>query len=126
MRNMVTRRFFLLSGSALIGTGGAWANAPVTSLRPQARREGVRISTADGLKSILRGAGLPGEVACAVADVKSGLRLEAENGTAGLPPASVAKALTALYALDILGADHRFQTRVIATGSIIGGVLRGI
>ena len=125
MRNMVTRRFFLLSGSALIGTGGAWANAPVTSLRPQARREGIRISTADGLKSILRGAGLPGEVACAVADVKSGLRLEAENGTAGLPPASVAKALTALYALDILGADHRFQTRVIATGSIIGGVLKG-
>jgi D-alanyl-D-alanine carboxypeptidase/D-alanyl-D-alanine-endopeptidase (penicillin-binding protein 4) len=42
-----------------------------------------------------------------------------------LPPASVAKALTSLYALDTLGADHRFQTRVMATGSVIGGVLKG-
>ena len=122
---MVTRRFFLLSGSALIGAGGAWANAPVTSLRPHARREGVRVSTADGLKSVLQRAGLPGEVACAVADVKTGLRLEAENGAAGLPPASVAKALTSLYALDTLGAEHRFKTRVMATGSVIGGVLKG-
>ena len=122
---MVTRRFFLLSGSALIGAGGAWANAPVTSLRPHARREGLRVSTADGLKSVLQRAGLPGEVACAVADVETGLRLEAENGAAGLPPASVAKALTSLYALDTLGAEHRFQTRVMATGSVIGGVLKG-
>ena len=125
MRNMVTRRFFLLSGSALIGAGGAWANAPVTSLRPQARRGEIPVRRADGLKTVLQRAGLTGEVACAVADVDTGLRLEAENGAAGLPPASVAKALTALYALDVLGADHRFQTRVIATGSVVGGVLKG-
>ena len=60
-----------------------------------------------------------------MADVKTGLRLEAENGAAGLPPASVAKALTSLYALDTLGAEHRFKTRVMATGSVIGGVLKG-
>ncbi|PCJ07477.1 MAG: D-alanyl-D-alanine carboxypeptidase/D-alanyl-D-alanine-endopeptidase [Rhodobacteraceae bacterium] len=122
---MVSRRFFLLSGSALIGAGDAWANAPATSLRPHARREGMRISRADGLKSVLQRAGLPGEVACAVADVETGLRLEAENGASGLPPASVAKALTSLYALDVLGAEHRFQTRVMATGSVVGGVVQG-
>lgn len=125
MSNMVSRRHFLLSSLALIGARGAWANAPTTSLRPHARREAVRISTADGLKGVLRRAALPGKVACAVADVETGLRLEAENGAAGLPPASVAKALTSLYALDVLGADHRFQTKVIATGGLRGGVIQG-
>ncbi|AZV80530.1 D-alanyl-D-alanine carboxypeptidase/D-alanyl-D-alanine-endopeptidase [Parasedimentitalea marina] len=122
---MVTRRFFLLSGSALIGAGGAWANAPAVSLRPQARALGLSVTTADGLKTVLQRAQLTGAVGCAVADVKTGLRLEAENGAAGLPPASVAKALTSLYALDTLGAEHRFQTRIMATGSVIGGVVKG-
>lgn len=83
------------------------------------------LSPADGLKRVLQQAGLPGEVACAVADVETGLRLEAENGASGLPPASVAKALTSLYALDVLGAEHRFHTRVMATGDVIGGVVQG-
>lgn len=122
---MVSRRHFLLSGLALIGAGEAWANAPATSLRPQARQAALTVSKVSGLKSILQSAGLPGEVACAVADVKTGLRLEAENGASGLPPASVAKALTSLYALDVLGAGHRFQTRIMATGAVIGGVVQG-
>jgi D-alanyl-D-alanine carboxypeptidase/D-alanyl-D-alanine-endopeptidase (penicillin-binding protein 4) len=42
-----------------------------------------------------------------------------------LPPASVAKTFTALYALDRLGADHRFETRLLATGPIRGGRLDG-
>jgi D-alanyl-D-alanine carboxypeptidase/D-alanyl-D-alanine-endopeptidase (penicillin-binding protein 4) len=42
-----------------------------------------------------------------------------------MPPASVAKAITALYALDRLGAGHRFATRVLATGPISAGVVQG-
>ncbi len=42
-----------------------------------------------------------------------------------MPPASVAKAITALYALEHLGAGHRFPTRLIATGPVQGGRLAG-
>ena len=35
------------------------------------------------------------------------------------------KALTALYALETLGADHRFATRILATGPVVDGVLQG-
>jgi D-alanyl-D-alanine carboxypeptidase/D-alanyl-D-alanine-endopeptidase (penicillin-binding protein 4) len=41
------------------------------------------------------------------------------------PPASTAKALTALYALDRLGAGHRFATRLVATGPVVDGRLDG-
>ena len=42
-----------------------------------------------------------------------------------LPPASVGKTITALYALEHLGAGYRFSTRVQATGPVKDGVLRG-
>lgn len=58
-------------------------------------------------------------------DVTSGLILEERKAQDGQPPASVTKAVTALYALGALGAGHRFKTRLIATGPVEGGVLRG-
>lgn len=122
LATMVSRRLFLQTLLAGLGAGAASANAPLVSLRPRARPKIERLS---GLQALLRSAGLQGEVACAVADAGTGLRLEAENGTAGLPPASVAKALTALYALDTLGPEHRFETRLIAAGPVSGGVLQG-
>ncbi len=69
--------------------------------------------------------GLSGNVACAVADTKTGLVLESLKGDLGLPPASVAKALTALYALETLGPDYRFKTRLLADGVLQNGVLSG-
>ena len=42
-----------------------------------------------------------------------------------LAPASVTKAVTALYALDTLGRGHRFATRLLAAGPVEDGVLRG-
>ena len=42
-----------------------------------------------------------------------------------MPPASVAKSLTALYALDRLGPGFRFETQVLATGTLTGGRLSG-
>ncbi len=42
-----------------------------------------------------------------------------------MPPASVTKAVTALFALERLGPEHRFTTRVMAVGVREGTVLRG-
>lgn len=42
-----------------------------------------------------------------------------------LPPASVLKIMTALYALEALGAEHRFRTEVRALGPVEDGTLRG-
>ena len=101
------------------------ANAPAVSLRPQARLRSAAKRAVAGPERILANAGLSGQVSFAVADVKTGAVLEGVNATTGQPPASVSKALTALYALESLGAEHRFQTRLIADGPVQNGVLRG-
>lgn len=74
---------------------------------------------------LVRGADLGGEVSYLVADARSGLELEQRGADRPMPPASTAKAITTLYALETLGADHRFATRLIATGPNSGGVIRG-
>ncbi|MCA0871900.1 D-alanyl-D-alanine carboxypeptidase/D-alanyl-D-alanine-endopeptidase [Seohaeicola saemankumensis] len=125
MSNRVSRRFVLGGLSALAGSGAAWANAPTASLRPWARPADLAAKAAGGAEGLIARFGLPGEVVCAVADVQTGLRLESVGGRSGLPPASVAKALTTLYALDVLGGDHRFVTRVLADGPVQNGVLKG-
>ncbi|MEM1353016.1 MAG: D-alanyl-D-alanine carboxypeptidase/D-alanyl-D-alanine-endopeptidase, partial [Pseudomonadota bacterium] len=60
-----------------------------------------------------------------VVDAGTGTVLEAMNADAGIAPASTAKAITALYALDTLGSSHRFKTRVIVTGGIKEGTVQG-
>ena len=122
---MISRRSFLTTGVAAVAGTAAWGNAPAVSLRPVARYAGLAPASEGGLEAVLQKAGLPGQVACAVADVETGAVLEAEGAGTGLPPASVAKALTALYALDVLGPAHRFETRILATGKLNGGVLEG-
>ena len=61
----------------------------------------------------------------ALVDVDDGTLLAAHDAQRLLPPASVAKALTALYALDALGPDHRFATRLLATAPVDGWADRG-
>ncbi len=68
---------------------------------------------------------LSGKVGFAVADARSGLILESHNLAAAMPPASVAKAITALYGLDTLGSAHQFITQIIVTGPISGGKVQG-
>ena len=125
MTKMISRRTFLTSGLAALAGSSALANAPAVSLRPVARRVSSLAAGADGLTALLARARLPGRAVCAVADVKTGRVLESSGGGEALPPASVAKALTALYALDVLGAEHRFETRILATGGVAGGVVKG-
>lgn len=122
----VSRRFLLGGIGAFALAGPAHAGAPATSLRPQLRGGEPRArAAAEGIEALIARSGLSGEVACTVADARTGLRLESVHGQTGLPPASVAKSLTALYALDRLGAGHRFATRILTDGTVNRGILSG-
>lgn len=123
----LTRRG-ILAWLAATAAGPVWANAPDTSLRPVARewqgsrtRPQARVDTA----AMIRAAGMEGQVGFVISDSATGRVLESIEGDLPQPPASVTKAVTALYALEALGADYRFATRVLATGPIVDGVLEG-
>ena len=115
---------------ALLGSvaGHALANAPATSLRPIARGTTTPVPSkpiAPSAEGLLAEAKLTGKTGYLVADAKTGKVLESRNASMTLPPASVTKAVTALYALDRLGAKYRFRTRLVADGTVTNGRLRG-
>lgn len=74
---------------------------------------------------LIAAAKLGGVTGFCVAEVATGRVLEQENAGALLPPASVIKSVTALYALEKLGPQHRFRTEVWALGTLAGGRLDG-
>ena len=130
---MIARRRFLsglLAGVAL----PVWAEAPTRSPRPQTRpetrpeaRPETRAGVADteGGRRLVEAAKLGGAVGYVVADLASGQVLEASNADLPMPPASVAKTLTTLYALEKLGPNHRIETRVMRVGELSGGRIDG-
>ncbi|SFE83906.1 D-alanyl-D-alanine carboxypeptidase/D-alanyl-D-alanine endopeptidase [Roseivivax sediminis] len=118
MTAFLSRRRFLAALAATTAAAPALANAPEVSLRPVARGEDIWKRSIESLEDIIGDAGLPGSYGFSVGNVETGEVLEGRNAAAGLPPASVAKALTAAYALEFLGADHRFATRLLATGPV--------
>lgn len=133
----LTRRA-ILSGM-LSGVAGVAVAQPLTSLRPLARAGGGAVAQAPevsvipriaprsraSIEAIIASADLEGTVGCVLADAETGEVLEQTEGHDAVPPASVTKAVTALYALDALGEGFRFVTRLIATGPIESGILRG-
>lgn len=142
-QKLLTRRL-ILSGLGSGLAGAALADAPLRSLRPRARRDDPEAAVEDlvplrprerpddlrtaeipSAAEIVREAGLGGAVGCVVADARTGQILEAVRPLTAQPPASVAKAVTAVFALDRLGPEHRFATRLIATGPVTDGVLDG-
>ncbi|EPX86720.1 D-alanyl-D-alanine carboxypeptidase/D-alanyl-D-alanine endopeptidase [Salipiger mucosus] len=128
MTKAFSRRGFLsATGAAALTSlaGAAHAEPPTASLRPVARGEDVRKRLQASAEELIARARLNGPTGFAVLDVGTGETLEAHEPRLGLPPASVAKALTASYALDHLGPEHRFTTRLIATGGITDGVVAG-
>lgn len=117
----------MLGGLAAALSGPALAAPPAASIRPQPRP-----GPADPAQLRPPGAQLVAEaglgrakVAYALADAETGEILEARAPLLPQPPASVAKAVTALYALDALGPSHRFATRLLGTGRVTDGVLEG-
>lgn len=117
---MLSRR--ALIAAALAAPLVARAEAPAVSLRPRLRPGPAgQPDPAD----LIAAAGLGGTVTFAVADAVTGALLEGQGQDIRLPPASVVKMVTALYALQALGPDHRFNTRVLATGPVSDGTLDG-
>lgn len=108
----------LLAGAA----GAAWAEAPLVSLRPRPRGA---VTPDAAAAALVTAAKLGGRLGYIVADAATGRVLEAVEETVELPPASVTKVMTALFALEKLGAGHRFATRVMYRGSFAQGRLEG-
>ncbi len=119
----VTRRGMLggmLAGAAL----PAWGEAirPMPRPAPKAIMSAIPVKDAGDLVAAAKLGGVTGYI---VADVATGRVLEQVNADAPVPPASVAKTITSLYALERLGGGHRFTTRVMAVGSVQGRRLTG-
>ena len=108
----------LLTGWAL----PAAADAPLASVRPP-HRPTKKAPPAEA--DLIAAAKLGGVIGFAVADLGSGRSLASGNDDVPLPPASVCKAVTALYALEKLGVAHRFTTRVMRVGTLTKGRLDG-
>ena len=131
----VSRRWMI---GALLASAAApvLADAPSRSLVPRPRPQGAPTpslqapqvpgkAASASVQDLITAAQLSGLVGFVVADARSGEVLEQVNATLGLPPASVAKTMTTLYALDALGPSHRFITWLLATGPVHNGVIAG-
>jgi serine-type D-Ala-D-Ala carboxypeptidase/endopeptidase (penicillin-binding protein 4) len=105
-----------VSRRAVIAGAAALLAAPV--VRP-AR------AAPDAPDAILARSGLAALSGFAIADVATGELVEAHQPQVERPPASVAKVITSLYALEALGPDYRFRTRIRGTGPVVDGVLQG-
>lgn len=122
-----TRRWLiaaLLAGAA----APAWAEAPARSLRPMPRPGSAGPRPAPATPSgddLVAAARLGGSVGFLAVDAATGRVLEARAPEVPLPPASTAKVITALFALDRLGPAFRFVTRLVATGPVAGGIVQG-
>ena len=100
----LTRRE-MLAGLAATTASMVRAEAPSRSIRPHPRGEGYRKVAPPSAEELIRRSGLKGDVAFVVLNAETGEMLEELNPTLPLPPASTAKALTTLYAMDVLGLD---------------------
>ena len=127
MKDRVSRRSVLSALGVLVcgAAGGAWAVPLERAARPIARPENMAKLVSGTPDGVIARANLSGLVSCAVVDMTSGQMLEGVDPDLPMPPASVAKALTALYALDVLGPSFTFETRLLATAPIKNGILRG-
>ncbi|MDO6584908.1 D-alanyl-D-alanine carboxypeptidase/D-alanyl-D-alanine-endopeptidase [Salipiger sp. 1_MG-2023] len=127
MTHQLSRRHFLaaLGASGIGAATPALAGAPTASLRPVARGEDLRLRSIASAEELIAAAKLSGAVGFTVLDAATGTVIDSHAPTHGLPPASVAKAITASYALAVLGPDHRFNTDLLATGEVVEGVLKG-
>ncbi len=125
MRLGITRRRLLAMSAAALSAGVAKAAGPVQVPVPPLRPDYVPPKPKQAFEKMIDEARLDGKTGFYVMDVNSGEVLQEHKAHIGLPPASVVKALTALYAIDVLGGEHRFETKILGTGYLDGGTLNG-
>ncbi len=109
-----------LVGTALCTPGTIYAQS--VSLRPRSRPGSVTTSEIDHL---VKSAGITGELGVSAINLESGEVIYERNHNQSFAPASILKVFTALYALETLGPNFRYSTRVLADGSIKNGHLSG-
>ncbi|WP_254870139.1 D-alanyl-D-alanine carboxypeptidase/D-alanyl-D-alanine-endopeptidase [Celeribacter sp. HF31] len=116
----------LLGGIAQAGMArGALAEGLTSSPLPKPRPADLYLQSIPTGEALIEASGLSGQVSYVVADSVSGAIHESHAPLLRLPPASVAKTVTALYALEHLGADYRFATRVLRSGPVVDGIVQG-
>ena len=126
----LTRRG-VLAGLMLGAASPVLGEAVTRSLRPRGRTTTGVVATEPQVAPAVAGgdvvgqARLGGVTGYIVADVATGRVLDQVNADVPVPPASVAKTITALYGLETLGPQYRFVTRVMAVGTQSGGRLDG-
>ena len=125
---MLISRRMVLAGLLAGAAGTAVAEVMDSSPRPVPRGGKAAARSVQGpldVGDLIAAAKLGGTVAFVLLDARTGAVLESREPDHLLPPASVLKAVTSLYALEKLGAGYRFQTRVLATGPVAGGMVQG-
>ena len=116
---MISRRGVLAGLAA-----GAWSTAPLV-WADGSQRPPRRPSRQTASERLVAAAKLGGATGFVLVDAATGQVIEAQEADMPLPPASVAKAITAVFALDKLGPVHRFATRILVVGDIRDGTLHG-
>jgi serine-type D-Ala-D-Ala carboxypeptidase/endopeptidase (penicillin-binding protein 4) len=110
MRSTSRVRFAVLALGLLIGL----VQLPVRAL---ARVDAEQLATRHGFA--------PSQLGFLLFDPATGAVLDEHDADTAFIPASTTKVATALAALDVLGADFRFATTLLATGDVVDGTLRG-
>lgn len=123
-RAMLSRRMFLALLSASV-SDMALANAPLQSLRPLRKPSDAERRALPAVQDLISRAKLGGKVSFGVADIETGEFLDIHRPLAAQPPASVAKAITTLYAFDRLGPGAQFRTELVAAGPVQNGRIDG-
>ena len=116
------RRHFLASVAALPSL--AWASPPSTATRP-VLRNAANLQRAALSSARLLDPALANITGYALFDAGTGEMLDSYQPDLALPPASVSKAITAIYARHVLGPEYRFVTRLFVTGPVVDGIVQG-
>lgn len=124
-----TRRLAVL-GALCAFAMATMAAAPTAGPMPEVRPAVPATGSAKPQKpphgrDLARKIGLSGNQGWTVVDLDSGDVLERHQAGRAFAPASVAKLPTAFYAIDTLGPDFRYQTSVVAAGTLANGRLDG-
>lgn len=128
MKPSLTRRAVLtglFASTATAALGVPVLTSPRPEIRPERNTDTTRPVSRPSLSDFVQAASIGGMAGIVAADLNSGSVLETHMPDIPLPPASVTKVITSLYAREMLGAEYTFKTKLVATAPVENGVLYG-